>query len=529
MHARSAPPKQHVGYRRVGAFLRQRRAMSMTVSAWTASSVRLRARSATQVCGSDRSNGARRVERLVEVLRRHRVRAPVVGERAERFADERNRVLDPASHCGSTTGRADHLAACVAERDQMPGQISAVHRRNVLRLQRAQVARVVPVVEVAAKALEPVHRVRASPPAAPRFRASRSSRNRGRRSPTADTVRCWWARSDAPPPASALPENCRAAACDLPPSRRSRRSATCGARSAAAHVRRRRRPAWRPRRPAEDSPIARSPATASTESRTEPRAASELACRPAGDDDRGRDRQHRRRRPSAVEAAHDRAGRRLRLRGGHPLEHQPTTHDKPEQRARRSRRSSATPDAPGGSAATRSATGRARNPRRPRADGCASRCRGGAARSRRRTAASARSRSSRRRTRSRSRRPTAAASIPPSTPASAAGADNVRRRLSIIFQRPSSGIAVAGHACARRARRRNHPDARESRAAIASRRAPIDAAGRRRRRSAPETPRPPRRPRPIPRARKFPRTDRDSRACFRGRGLASAASNTSTS
>ena len=61
------------------------------------------------------------------------------------------------------------------EREQMAGEVAAVHGRDVARLERAQLARVVPVVEVAAEALqarqrrerrlEPLHRVEEAEPA----------------------------------------------------------------------------------------------------------------------------------------------------------------------------------------------------------------------------------------------------------------------------------------------------------------------------------------------------------------------------
>src|SRR5207247_4346569 len=53
----------------------------------------------------------------------------------------------------------EHLATGVADRDEMTGEVSAVHRRHVLRLERVAVFRVVPVVEVAAEALKDAHRL----------------------------------------------------------------------------------------------------------------------------------------------------------------------------------------------------------------------------------------------------------------------------------------------------------------------------------------------------------------------------------
>ena len=58
--------------------------------------------------------------------------------------------------------RADHSSASLsnpaAQREQVPGQISAVHRRHVVRPQRLQRVRVVPVVKMPAETHELVHR-----------------------------------------------------------------------------------------------------------------------------------------------------------------------------------------------------------------------------------------------------------------------------------------------------------------------------------------------------------------------------------
>ena len=77
---------------------------------------------------------------------------------AKRLAGERNHVFysRPAMRIHNRT--ANHLAARVTERDQMSREISAVHRGNVLWVQRTQIAGFVPIVEVSAKKLEPIHR-----------------------------------------------------------------------------------------------------------------------------------------------------------------------------------------------------------------------------------------------------------------------------------------------------------------------------------------------------------------------------------
>ena len=54
-------------------------------------------------------------------------------------------------------GNGGPLAGGIGDGDQVCGEVAAVHRRHVARVQRPKVPRVVPVVEVAAEALQPVH------------------------------------------------------------------------------------------------------------------------------------------------------------------------------------------------------------------------------------------------------------------------------------------------------------------------------------------------------------------------------------
>jgi len=51
----------------------------------------------------------------------------------------------------------NHLTTGVAERDQMSGEIAAVHRGYVLGFQRPQIPGAVPVVEMPAELLHPLH------------------------------------------------------------------------------------------------------------------------------------------------------------------------------------------------------------------------------------------------------------------------------------------------------------------------------------------------------------------------------------
>src|SRR6266849_2307530 len=94
----------------------------------------------------------------MQLLRGDDLSSPVNCKRSERFADQADQVLDPGDSLRREDGTGDHLAASVAEREQMAGEISAVDGRDVLGLERAQVAGRVPVVEMAAEELEAIHR-----------------------------------------------------------------------------------------------------------------------------------------------------------------------------------------------------------------------------------------------------------------------------------------------------------------------------------------------------------------------------------
>ena len=105
------------------------------------------------------------------------------GRRAARPASSRARSSAsamPARRGAASRAAIAPLPAGVGERDQMAGQIAAVDRGDIARLERPQIARVVPVVEMAAEPLRAGPSSRASPPAARRSRSCRSSRNRGR-------------------------------------------------------------------------------------------------------------------------------------------------------------------------------------------------------------------------------------------------------------------------------------------------------------------------------------------------------------
>src|SRR5205814_2697374 len=93
-------------------------------------------------------------EGFVETLPRDRERPSVGGQGTRRFADEEHRVLDAGEGGPAKPGLVDHVPTRVPERDQMSGEISAVDRRHVFRVERTAVSPVLPVVVVATELLD---------------------------------------------------------------------------------------------------------------------------------------------------------------------------------------------------------------------------------------------------------------------------------------------------------------------------------------------------------------------------------------
>ncbi|EDT03388.1 hypothetical protein BamIOP4010DRAFT_3075 [Burkholderia ambifaria IOP40-10] len=122
--------------------------------------------------GEDRDRGpfrcgalpGRRGERLLQLGRGPLELAvqgrPGIAIPAHGLAQQRERIADPfvrglPPHAG---GLIRPRAATVAERDQVPGEIAAVDRRHIPRLEGPQVPRVVPIIEMTAIALHQPHR-----------------------------------------------------------------------------------------------------------------------------------------------------------------------------------------------------------------------------------------------------------------------------------------------------------------------------------------------------------------------------------
>src|SRR6059036_1059862 len=70
---------------------------------------------------------------------------------------ERSNVSSIPRSASAVERPLHHLPARVAEHNEVTGEVSAVDRRDVPRLERPEVARLVPVVEVAPKPLEAAH------------------------------------------------------------------------------------------------------------------------------------------------------------------------------------------------------------------------------------------------------------------------------------------------------------------------------------------------------------------------------------
>ena len=119
------------------------------------------------------------------------------------------------------------------QRQQVAGEVAAVHRRDVERRQRLQRLRVVPVVEVALGSAPARSSCAACSPCARRAGRPGCSRSRRRSGSPAARAPCWSATCDARPRRPDAPGSCRAAASGPPGRRRSRRTPRSCARACA--------------------------------------------------------------------------------------------------------------------------------------------------------------------------------------------------------------------------------------------------------------------------------------------------------
>ncbi len=98
------------------------------------------------------------VEGALQLGGRHQVCAPVVGQREQGLAGERQTVSRAGRDSRCVGRRTAPRRAGVGNGDQMAGEVPAVDRRDVRRLERAKIARVVPIIEMSAKTPQPSHR-----------------------------------------------------------------------------------------------------------------------------------------------------------------------------------------------------------------------------------------------------------------------------------------------------------------------------------------------------------------------------------
>jgi len=147
---RRLDPEQHVGTFRIGTLARER-----------AREIDGGFRHRQDRFESDRRLGQGRrqaVECPNEFGPGDEMGAAVVRQRRQGLASEVEAVGGAARAIGLREASRAPGATGVGQRDQVSGEVAAVHRRDVARLEGTQIARVVPVEEMAAKPLQPLHR-----------------------------------------------------------------------------------------------------------------------------------------------------------------------------------------------------------------------------------------------------------------------------------------------------------------------------------------------------------------------------------
>ena len=95
---------------------------------------------------------------LVELTPGDGFGAAAVPQRFDLFPHEAERIDDPGEALRIFKRRLAPILAGVGERDEMSGEIAAVDRRDILRVEGAEAFRIVPIVEMAAISLELRHR-----------------------------------------------------------------------------------------------------------------------------------------------------------------------------------------------------------------------------------------------------------------------------------------------------------------------------------------------------------------------------------
>ena len=101
--------------------------------------------------------GTQKTERVIELIPCHGLSAPAVVQLSRLMLRKPESIFDPGETPAISERQIAPLTACVGECDQMRGQIAAVDRGDVLRIERTQVLCVVPIVEMTSKAGEIAH------------------------------------------------------------------------------------------------------------------------------------------------------------------------------------------------------------------------------------------------------------------------------------------------------------------------------------------------------------------------------------
>ena len=111
--------------------------------------------------GWRRGNFAKRIGKRfkgnLQTCIRRRSCATVFCMGPHRFSDERQIVFEALRPVGIADWSNNYLAARIGHCDQVSGEIAAIHRRDVFRLQRAQLVRLIPIVEMATEPLQSFH------------------------------------------------------------------------------------------------------------------------------------------------------------------------------------------------------------------------------------------------------------------------------------------------------------------------------------------------------------------------------------
>ncbi len=109
-------------------------------------------------CWNFAKRSGKRFEDFIQPFATHGQRSSIVRKRVQGLAHEHQRVPDSHRPLRIHQRTFDQLATRISDCDKVPGKVSTIYRRNVLRVQGTKVPSVIPIVEVAAETIETVHR-----------------------------------------------------------------------------------------------------------------------------------------------------------------------------------------------------------------------------------------------------------------------------------------------------------------------------------------------------------------------------------